>query len=251
MSGGDARYSAMPAQLPVGSLSPDRPNGRTRHPSLGRRAVEAAGSDPLNVRDVASRYHQIPPNEFARYHLGIWTTGAQAWLPDGAWDACARPDITIPDGADVCLGFDGSWTEDSTALVVVSIPANDGVPHLDVAGAWEKPGGAGHEWVVDILEVEETIRQACRRWQVREIATDPYGYRRSYKILEDEGLPIVDYPQSAQLMTPATQAFREADADLGESDDLDRHIDRHAQSRHKSATGFGADSALRTLTRHG
>jgi hypothetical protein len=23
----------------------------------------------LNVRDVAARYHQIPPNEFARYHL--------------------------------------------------------------------------------------------------------------------------------------------------------------------------------------
>ena len=50
-----------------------------------------------------------PAADLFLYHLGIWTTGAQAWLPDGAWDACARPDITVPDGADVCLGFDGSW----------------------------------------------------------------------------------------------------------------------------------------------
>jgi phage terminase large subunit-like protein len=181
----------------------------------------------LNVHDVAARYHQIPPNEFYRYHLGLWTTGAQAWLPDGAWDDCADPDIAIPDGADVVLGFDGSWSEDSTALVVVTVPGEDGIPHIDVAGAWEKPADAGHEWVVDILDVEETIRQSCRRWQVREIACDPYGYRRSYKILEDEGLPIVDYPQSANLMTPATQAFREAVMNHGLTHSGDPRLARH------------------------
>ena len=85
----------------------------------------------------------------------------------------------------------------------------------------------GHEWVVDILDVEETIRQACRRWQVREIAADPYGYRRSYKILEDEGLPIVDYPQSAALMTPATQAFREAVMNHGLTHSGDPRLARH------------------------
>lgn len=181
----------------------------------------------LNVRDVAARYHQIPANEWARYHAAIWTVGAQAWLPDGAWDACARTDITIPDGADVCLGFDGSWSEDSTALVVVTIPADGDIPHIDVAGCWEKPPDAGHEWVVDILDVENTIRDACLRWQVREIACDPYGYRRSYQTLVDEGLPIVDYPQSAALMTPATQAFREAVMNVGLTHSGDPRLARH------------------------
>jgi len=42
----------------------------------------------LNTADVAARYHQIPLHEFLRYHLGIWTRTAQAWLPAGVWDAC-------------------------------------------------------------------------------------------------------------------------------------------------------------------
>jgi phage terminase large subunit-like protein len=115
--------------------------------------------------------------------------------------------VTIADGADVVLGFDGSFTENSTALIVVSCGE---VPHVDVAGCWEKPASAAHDWVVDILDVEDAIRQACRRWQVREIVCDPYGYRRSQQILEDEGLPVVDFPQVASRMTPATQRAHQA-----------------------------------------
>ena len=35
------------------------------------------------------------------------------------------------------LGFDGSYNDDSTALVGCTLDDN---PHLFVAGAWEKPG---------------------------------------------------------------------------------------------------------------
>lgn len=142
-------------------------------------ANPAAGS-LLNTHDVAARYHQIPRNEFERYHLGVWTTTAQAWLPAGAWDACAAPHVVIPDGADVVLGFDGSLAEDSTALVVATCSDR---PHLDVVGCWERPARAGDDWTVPIADVEDTIRQACQRYNVYEIVIDPYGYRRTFQIL--------------------------------------------------------------------
>jgi phage terminase large subunit-like protein len=68
----------------------------------------------LSVQNVSARYHQVPSNEFLRYHLAVWTSAANRWLPDGAWDACANPSIVIEPGAEVVLGFDGSFNNDST-----------------------------------------------------------------------------------------------------------------------------------------
>ncbi|MGO8770094.1 terminase TerL endonuclease subunit [Mycobacterium sp.] len=188
------------------------------------RDANPAADKFLNVRDVAARYHQIPPNEFYRYHLGLWVVGAQAWLPDGAWDACTDRAATIPDGADVCLGFDGSFNNDSTALVVVSC---GDVPHVDVVELWEKDPLDGPDWVVPILDVEDAIRQACRKWQVREIVCDPFRWARTYQILEAENLPVVEFPQSPSRMTPATQRFFEAVMNRGLTHSGDPRLARH------------------------
>jgi len=188
-----------------------------------RDANPAAGSF-LNTRDVAARYHQIAPNEFYRYHLGQWVVGAQAWLPDGAWDACKDTSIEIAPGADVCLGFDGSFNNDSTALVVVSC---GDVPHIDVAACWERTPQDAADWTVPIADVEDAIRQACRKWQVREIVCDPFRWARTYQILESENLPIVEFPQNPSHMTPATQRFFEAVMNHGLTHSGDARLARH------------------------
>ena len=188
------------------------------------RAANPAADSFLNTHDVAARFHQIPAHEFARYHLAAWTTTAEAWLPRGAWDACAAPHTVIGDGADVVLGFDGSFAEDSTALVVATCSDR---PHLEVAGCWERPARAGEDWTVPIADVEETIRQACRRYNVHEIVCDPYGYRRTMQILEEEGLPVVAFPQTSQRMTPATQRFYEMVVNRMLTHSGDRRLARH------------------------
>src|SRR5205823_2427060 len=99
----------------------------------------------------------------------------------------------------------GSFNNDSTALVIVSTPVGDTPPHVDVIAAWEKPRDSGNDWAVPIVDVEAEIRAACRRWQVREIVCDPYRWARTYQVLESEGLPVVEYPQSPARMVPATQ----------------------------------------------
>lgn len=190
------------------------------------RAANPAADRFLNVADVAARFYQVPRHEFVRYHLGQWTTVGESWLPDGVWSELADLERRIPNAAEVVLGFDGSFNNDSTALVVVQ-PGD--MPFVDVVEAWERPLDARHDWAVPVLDVEDTIREACKRWQVREVVCDPARWARTYQILEAEGLPIVAFPQSAERMAPATQRFYEAavNGTIAHSGDprLARHID--------------------------
>jgi phage terminase large subunit-like protein len=194
----------------------------------GRRAcirdANPASASFLNVADVAARYRQIPQNEWLRYHAGLWVSNAQAWLPAGAWDSCAAPGTTIPDGAEVVLGFDGSVNNDSTAIAVVSCAA---VPHIDVCDLWERPERAEPDWAVPIEAVEQALRDACRRWKVREIVADPFRWARSLQLLADEGLPVVEFPQTASRMTPATARFYEAVMNKAISHSGDARLARH------------------------
>lgn len=201
---------------------PRDPNADHRDPKTQRQA-NPGYDDLVSAEDFEATVKRTPEPEFRAKRCNQWVASAQAWLPLGAWDNC-EADIEIGRGAEVCLGFDGSYDNDSTALVVVSCGE---VPHIDVVECWEKPTEAAQDWVVPIADVEAAIRQACRRWQVREIVCDPFRWARTYQVLEDEGLPIVEYPQSAARMTPATQRFYEAVMNKGLTQSGDPRLARH------------------------
>lgn len=174
--------------------------------------------DIVAEEDFAATLPRTPENEFRTKRTNVFTAGQVAWLPFGAWERLASSD-PIPDGADVVLGFDGSFNNDSTALVVVS---KGDTPHIDVVDCWEPEGEA-----VPIIDVEETIRQACRRWNVREIVCDPFRWARTYQVLEAEGLPVIEFPQSPQRMVPATQRFYEAVVNQTITHSGDARLARH------------------------
>lgn len=206
---------------------PDEPLASHLIPSTWRESNPGFG-DLVAEEDFQAAALRTPEAEFRIKRCNQWVTAAEAWLPHGAWEACAQP-RAIPPGASVCLGFDGSYNGDSTGLVVCQLGER---PQLEVVELWEglTPDDPGFDadWKVPILEVEEAIREACRRWQVLEISCDPYRWARSYQVLETEGLPIVEFPQSPARMTPATQRFFEAvvNRQLGHSGDarLARHV---------------------------
>jgi phage terminase large subunit-like protein len=184
--------------------------------------------DIVSAEDFHSAVLRTPESEFRTKRLNQWVSSAQTWLPSGTWDECTDESVTIPDGAEVVLGFDGSYNNDSTALTVVSCPRTDvSMPHVDVVECWEKPRDASNTWTVPILDVEDAIRQACRRWQVREIVCDPYRWARTYQILESEGLPVVEFPQSPQRMIPATTRFYEAVMNKSLTHSGDKRLARH------------------------
>lgn len=128
-----------------------------------------------------------------------------SFLPVGTWDALATG-VGVPDGSDVVISLDGSFSEDTTALVVASVSEE---PHFDVLRVWEKPAG-DDSWRVPILEVEDTIRAACKRWSVVEIVADPFRFARTLQVLEAERLPVVEFPWSPSRITAATGDFYQA-----------------------------------------
>ncbi len=151
----------------------------------------------------------LPPKireaTFRRARLGQWIVSADdVWITPQEWAGRGTGEA-IEDGADVVLALDGSFSQDSTGLVVCRI---GDVPLLDVAGHWANPGDP--EWRVDVLAVEDAIREACRRWRVAEVTADPYRWNRSLQVLARDGIRVSEFPQSAQRMTPATLALREA-----------------------------------------
>jgi phage terminase large subunit-like protein len=170
-------------------------------------AANPGFGDLIDPEDFASAVLRTPENEFRTKRLNQWVATATAWLPAGAWEACNVGDRSIPNGATVYLGFDGSRNNDSTALVAVQ-PGDP--PFVDVVAVWERPAGVGDDWEVPVEQVENQIRLACRRWQVKEVLCDPYMWVRSIQILAAEGLPMLEFPQTPERMIPATQRFYEA-----------------------------------------
>lgn len=196
-----------------------------RDPDTWRDANPGYG-DFIDPEDFMSSVLRTPEAEFRTKRLNIWVTQSETWLPHGTWTAC-KDERTIPDGADVVLGFDGSFSNDSTALVAVE---QGEIPHVDVAECWERPASADPAWRVPIADVEQAIRDACKRWQVTAIVCDPFRWARTYQALEAEGLPIVEFPQSPQRMTPATQRFYEAVLNNGLTHSGDPRLARHVDN---------------------
>lgn len=179
--------------------------------------------DIVAADDFSSAILRTPEAEFKTKRLNIWTSTSDTWLPHGAWDALSDP-REIPDGTDVVLGFDGSFNGDCTAIVAVSVEA---IPHIIPVAVWEKPDEADASWQIPVLEVEDAIRAASTRWQVLEIACDPYRWARTFQVLDDEGLPVVTFPQTASRMTPATTRFFESVVNSTLTHNGDARLARH------------------------
>jgi phage terminase large subunit-like protein len=55
-----------------------------------------------------------------------------------------------------------------------------------------------------VTEVLNAIRGACKRWNVREVAADTSRWVAELEGLAEEGVRVVDFPQSRSRMIPAT-----------------------------------------------
>lgn len=178
----------------------------------------------------------MPENDFRRFHLGQWTATQKAWLPYGAFRSRAI-ETPIEDGDTVWLAVDGSWSGDTTGVVACNENAI-----LQAIGHWKPPVLDGTTWRVPIAQVEQCIREACARYDVVEILFDPARWSRTMQALQDEGLPVVEFPQSTQRLIPATSLFYDAvlDGRLAWVDDvLGRAMEAHISAAELKETDNG------------
>lgn len=183
------------------------------------------------IDDLVSREHlraALPPrsreSEFRRARLAEWIEHDDAsFLPAGCWDALSTGE-SIPEGSDVVLALDGSFNADATALVAATVSPQ---PHFDLIGLWTPPDD-DPDYRVPILEVEQAVRDAAKRYRVIELTADPFRWSRSLQLLESEGLVVTEFNQTPARLTPATtdvwQAATNGELTHSGNVDLARHV---------------------------
>lgn len=107
-----------------------------------------------------------PPEDSRRFYLNQIVAAADSWVSPAEWEGnradipplkVSRPGDWKRNGDTVALGFDGSLTDDSTALVACRI--SDGA--LFLLAVWEKPEGpAGKGWQVPKAAVRDAVDNA-------------------------------------------------------------------------------------------
>jgi len=166
------------------------------------------GYGDLNSKaDFESMVKRTPEAEFRTKRCNQWVSSQNTWLPAGVWDSL-QEDVPISDDVEVVLGVDGSFSGDTTAIVAVSVPkTHEDKPHVWLVQAWEKQPDDLDDWRVDTLEVEQTLIDFAQKHRnLREIAFDPFRWQRTMAVLQDLGLPVVEYNStSARRMIPSTQ----------------------------------------------
>ena len=166
-------------------------------------AANPAYGDFLDPEDFAAAARSIPRDTFETKRLNRWIQRATSWLPTGALERL-QSDRRLQPGEKIVLSFDGSYDGDSSVVCGCSL---DG--HLEPLLAFERPIDDPH-WRVDISEVETGILELAKKFEVVELAADPYRWSRSLEALEKEGLRVVHYPQSPSRMTASSQALFES-----------------------------------------
>ncbi len=183
--------------------------------------------DIVDAEDFESAVLRTPEAEFRTKRTNCFVSTATAWLPTGSWEALIDTERTPEPGEDVILAFDGAFSNDSTALIAWLLGGDK--PHLMVVGIWERPDDAEQGWHVPVAEVEQTIIDTFRNsnFQTKEIVFDPARWQRTFMILDEQGMPVVSYPNSAERMVPATQKFYEAVVNQSFTHDGDERMARH------------------------
>jgi len=158
------------------------------------------GYGDLNSKaDFESMVKRTPEAEFRTKRCNQWVNSQNTWLPAGVWDTLADTDVVVGEFDEIVLGIDGSFSGDTTAIVGVTVPkSRDDKPHVFLVQAWEKQPDDLDDWRVDTLEVEQTLIAFCQSHpNVKELAFDPFRWQRSMAVLQDLGLPVVEFPSTS------------------------------------------------------
>jgi len=165
-----------------------------------------AFDDLVAESDFASAVKRTPEAEFRTKRLNQWVNTKSAWLPAGAWDAL-KDDFEMTPEDEYVVGFDGSWKNDSTALVAVLLPKEEGEPfRVKHIKSWEKDFTIDDDsWRVDKHEVSQYLLDFYEHYpRMKELVCDPSYWEDELWDWNAAGLPVVAYRNSTDRTIPAT-----------------------------------------------
>jgi phage terminase large subunit-like protein len=149
----------------------------------------------ISVEALAGQRQAIPDLAYRRYHCNQWGSGEGAWLPPGAWQRC----VGIPlftDGERIVVAADLGGTRSASAVVWMNEQHHVGCEI--------------HRGDDAVLDIADCIRELARRYDVLEVALDPWRAAALGAELEREGLVVSTYPQQDSRVIPASQRLYDA-----------------------------------------
>jgi phage terminase large subunit-like protein len=172
------------------------------------------------------------PN-FRRFHLNLWTEGAESWIARDVWDhgLMAAPfDPAMLYGRKAWVGLDLSNKVDTTAIVI-AVPV-DGLVYLIcytflpagpkgfIARAqtekrefvgWRDAGWleVHHGGTIDEQEIENRLDWIRAKFDVQEVAYDPWGMKYMAEKLDKKRFPMLEHRQGFASMSNPMKRFEE------------------------------------------
>lgn len=104
---------------------------------------------------------RTPEDVSRRFYLNQPTAAVDAWVTPQEWAACTDVTVSVSDGDEIVMFFDGSLSRDATALIGCRV--SDG--YVFTIGVWE-PDPGDDESVIPVGAVDATVEQAFDRWTV-------------------------------------------------------------------------------------
>lgn len=160
---------------------------------------------------------------FQRYRLNQWVRLAGEDFVSPHFWAEAKKETSIPIGATVTAGFDGSVSGDATGIVICDIETGT----LKVHAVWE-PDPSNPDWTVDRADVNAAIQKLFENYNVKMLWADPSFYEPDVLEWSRQYRNRVErIPPTNHRMAPLAQQFI---ADLVAKDlghDGDKRLERH------------------------
>jgi phage terminase large subunit-like protein len=196
--------------------------------------LEYGYPDIAGLRQMAREAEHRPADReaFRQLHLNVWLDhSADPFVEMSAYDEGNKPvDLKALEREPCWLGVDLSSNSDLTVVVAAWRDGEDGYivhpwffcPKEGLHKKAERDGAPYPLWaeqgfieptpgnVVDFRAVEDRIRDLCDRFDVREIAIDPYLARNLLNNLTEDGFPALEMRQGWVTMAPAIKELERA-----------------------------------------
>lgn len=179
-----------------------------------------------DIEEMRSTVKSTPENVFRRYRLNqMVRLGGIAWMDMAAWKEVAREDRIVKTGERIVMSFDGSVSNDATALMGMTM---DG--HLFVLGCWETDGR--DDWQVPRREVEAAIEDAFDLYDVRSFQVDTAYWLAEFQSWQEKygKRRVLDFTMSNARMVPAVQEFYAGIAEGAITHSNDVRLNRHVSN---------------------
>lgn len=168
----------------------------------------------------------IEQNRFKTKHLNVWCSARNAWMNLQQWQLCADPELSIDEfaGEPCWLVLDLASKNDICAFMALFRRKVAGVDHYYAFGRFYLPEEAIEEsrtnaaiyrkWVaqghlietegaeIDFDVIREDVKPFASRFQVQEVAYDPWRATQLAHQLMKDGATVVEYRQTVQNMSP-------------------------------------------------